>query len=323
MADPSPTPVSVFRAQIIDEEIAALSTFLTESGQALLGKPVDGSGIKNIVTWIVDLPHATLAERQRNEALIHVIDESGSSVRRLLANAVDHALALAAALRADESVTGAALTLSRAVLEAVLQACTILDPNVKPLTAILRALAYEIATVEGNEETAKALAKIATDEQKALATQNVDELHEWLGQHGFTRLRKGKDGRRTVKVGFQGAWSAIEFDATAAMKRYLFGEDYFYALQSGAAHSRGWLLSTTYLPDSPARRQTPGQIQLVALLPLLDASETLAKSVAFYAGTDATAVIEATHRRRIALIAGHGNPGSTISLAEYRARSRK
>jgi hypothetical protein len=310
-------------ADIIDQEMKAISEFMVKAGEVIDQRKVaDDSGLGKTMAWIRSLPTTTRRERDHAAGLGVIFDESESDLLRLIGNALDHAQTLVTALHAPVPPRGAALTLSRAILEAVLQVCTILDPHIRPSTALLRALAYEVATIEGNEETARVFGKLASDEQHRRSREAVDGLHAWLKKVGIDRGPKGTEGRRSVWVGLGGERVNIEFNATAAMKRYLDGEDYIYAVLSGAAHSRGWLLSTTFLPDDHEHVTTPEHNHLTATLPLLDASEALVKSIGYYTGLDAEPLIKKTHFRRRALLAGRtkGNGFSPMSVEDYRSK---
>lgn len=309
-------------ADLIDQEMGSVSDFVAEAGISFSKPAAAGSGVAQMAEWVETLPNGTDTERDLIVAYRAVVEESGGALLRLLGNASDHARALTTILRSPFAPMGSALTLSRGVLEAVLQVVTILDPHIRPRTAVLRALAYEVATVEGNEEASRAFRKMAREAQRTRAKESVDGLHEWLEKLGIERVQKGSGGRRTASLRFGGERSSIEFDVTAAMRRYLDGDEHSYALLSGAAHSRGWMLATTYLPDDEAKRTTPDQLHMVATLPLLDASEALVRGLGWYAGIDSEPLARKTHFRRRALLAAMGNEFSPMSLEDYRARTR-
>jgi hypothetical protein len=273
------------------------------------------------MTWIGSLPRTTRAQKRRDEAFLAVIDSTQGAMLRLLANALDHAATLSTALRSDRVVVGSALTLSRGALEALLQVCYVLDPKAAPRTALLRALAYELATIEGNEATAKVFGDMASRAQRERARVSVDGVHRWLTKSGFSR-GPAKNPRQSVWVGYEDARVSLKFNVTDAMRDYLFGEGFFYAVLSGAAHSRGWMLATSYLPDDAGHVTTPEQQALVSTIPLLDASEALVKSVAWYVGIDPTPTLNKTHVRRRALLTGRGTEFSPMSLEDYRGQKK-
>lgn len=312
-------PLPQLCADIVDQEIASLQRFLGLADLALMNDVVPGSGIDRLTEWLRALPRAERLQRKHSTGLLAVIDSSNGAIRRLLANALDHAQTLSGALRSGRPVAGSSLTLCRGALEAVLQICYVLDPNAAPRTAILRALAYEAATIEGNEATGDAFGDMARPEQLRQARESVDEFHRWLTRSGFSRGH-ARSPRQSTWVGVDDEHVNLRFNVTDAMRDYLFGEGYYYSVLSGAAHSRGWLLATSYLPDEAGHTTTEDQQVLIATVPLLDASETLATSVGFWTGLDHRPIVQKTHMRRRALLAGRGHDFSPMSLDDYRSQ---
>jgi hypothetical protein len=141
------------------------------------------------------------------------------------------------------------------------------------------------------------------EERLAKSRAAVDGMHHWLERGGFERGEASKNPRRSANIGYGGERVSLEFDATAATKRYLPDSDFIYGVLSGAAHSRGWFLGSVYGIDDEAAFITPlpDSYQACALS-FLALADAFTKTFCGHFGLDADSYLKTTHTRRRMLV---------------------
>jgi hypothetical protein len=249
------------------------------------------------------------ASPRRHEGLASIAESSIEDISRIIVGVDDHAAALEACLSADELLNTSLMTITRGLLEGVLQVCELLDPHISPALQVARGAAFRLDTIEGSERTLREFPDMVT-EGRTRQSDAVDGIHKWMADTGLILGKRRPGDRFSSYVELDGVRANLKFNVTDAAKRYLTGLSFAYPMLSGAAHSRGWYLSTAYPfageeGDFTSPEQTYSSVVLIAL----GASDALINATYAHAGVDPLPILKKTHTRRKALIAQLHNEG--------------
>jgi len=303
----------------LEQQIADTVEFVTRAEATLANLPFGDCARARTIEWLdevaVDAP-------QTAEAIKGILDEGVLAIARLLTSALDHAYGLRALLTDPRGLLSSPYGTARALLEAVLQACFILDPWIPPNDRVLRMLAYRVATVEGQLSTLDAFGKAADQTSRARITSAIEGLHGWLDRYGFGRDPEKRSVLATRRIGYRGRWVALEFNVTAAATKYMPNDSFFYAVLSGAAHGRGWFLAGHYGLDGGETGASRADVATSSALLTLSLSDALVEVLGRHVGVAYESVLRKTHRRRVMLSALPGTgPSLSVSFEDYHARA--
>lgn len=308
-------PVIRASRRVITQQIRDSTNLALDALSALNSEPVAGSGMARVLQWYSDLPTATVAETRYRDVVESMLELGSQNVAHLLMSAGDHARALEVALLDSRGLKASVITLVRGCLEAALQVCYLADAKVPPAIALLRACAFQLASAEGSETIAASFARALRTTERLQANQEaVDEIHEVVDAAGFERKL---DGRRSVNIGYDGKRANLDFDVTSATKRYLLHSEFIYGFLSGAAHSRGWFLGSTYDVINGHEVTPLPDLYQGATLSMLSIADAITKTLGEYFGLPIDPRLKATHARRHMLVR-IGNPHRDDIVGDYR-----
>jgi hypothetical protein len=300
--------------------------FMIAIGDSIETAPSEGSGRAAVNQWLSALPQKNQSEKRFKAAAYAIVDQGFENVLHLTASALDHAEALELCLQSNSGLAMSPNTLIRGLLEAALQICFILDPHLPPLTTMLRAAVFQLASVEGGEQTARLFsAQSAGAEQLRASSEAVDGIHAWLKTSGIERITKSPGARQTQSLRIGADRVNLEFDVTAATKRYLPDSPFIYGVLSGAAHSRGWFIGSIYGINDPDSGTPLPDTYAACVLTALTIADALTKSFGTHFGIDYEPELKATHLRRTMLVRINDPGGDDIALDHraYHAPHRK
>ncbi|MFJ8896682.1 hypothetical protein ACIRCZ_19020 [Leifsonia sp. NPDC102414] len=296
-------PVIRASRRAVTQQLRDSTSLLEEVLGGLAVPPVAGSGRQRLLEWCNDLPARTDAEARYRDAAATILIQGTENVAHLLMSTGDHARSLETTLLDGRAPRASVITLVRGCLEAALQVCFLMDSNVPPPATMLRAYAFQLASAEGNETIAASFASALRSTERLEQTREaVDGIHQWLDDAGFERKADSRNPRRTTNVGYGGKRVSLEFDVTAATNRYMPHAEYLYGVLSGAAHSRGWFISSIYdSRDTSEVTPLPELIQAAALSSLTIA-DPIIKTLGEHFGFPIETRLKATHARRHMLV---------------------
>ncbi|CAN5475794.1 hypothetical protein BH10ACT6_BH10ACT6_12710 [soil metagenome] len=299
------------------QEREALIALVVAAHASLEVDPVAESGRGRFVAWL------RAEEAQGSDQVAHweqldfeLIDD----VMIIGAGISDHLRALELCLVAGPPLQTSIVTLGRAIFEATVRLCYLLESSVSPAQHTLRAAAQWADKFESTERTARSYDH--DPQELAAIAERADEMHTALATMGFTRVAGGWNSRYTTNLGLQGEVANVSFNMTSAAKRYIAGVDFAWSVLSGAAHSKSWYINSAYGFDGEddSKITAPEETHALVLLLLFAASDAFVDAVCLWAGLNANALHDETHRRRIAVSQGiQSEMADFRSYAEYRA----
>lgn len=249
-----------------------------------------------------------------------VFKKSIGESERLLRAAADMAESIAILLEASGRSVVSPYVLSRSLGEGVMRLCYLLDPDVPPARTLLRMAVFQLATIEGNLETARAFGPDGADKEPEILA-NIATLHGWFADNGIERI-PGRRTPYTASLSLDGETENVRFNATAAYQRYMPFSAWSYNIGSGATHSRGWMLPSLVgtLEEGPLATTIENVVAVGNAV--LDAADALARVGARHAATDVDWFLRKTHLRRRGLVRLAGK-GSDVMVGhdEYAARA--
>lgn len=260
-------------------------------------------------------PRAADAEWLRREPhgdeLDGLLGFAANDVATLLRAADEQVRAIEVVLNADEMLPLPAMTLARAVHEAVVYVCWLTDAALTPAERVARAAAIALATAQGGHEVLPVIPS-DTAEEAARVREGFTGLQKLVERWGVTVTRP-KESEYASSVTYAGHKVPLKINATAASERYTPGTHYLWVTGSGATHARGWF---TRGLDGPWEN-----IVVMVTMPLLDLSDALIDAIHGYVGLDAGPLHVRTHVRRTVLIERF-RPGEAMAAYEEYAAKR-
>lgn len=244
--------------------------------------PSERSPAQDTRAWVETHP-----QRQRKALGVHV-EAIPWLVSEFARVADEHAAGLSIIVGSGEILPIAGTALVRAVQEAVLQACWLCDPDITPSQRALRSASSFMHMVEGGIGPLRQMPAGARD--LARMEPNARAARDYLRRGGFDVKVKGD---RVIGLELEGQKVGSSPNMTELTNRFLPGDEYLYALGSGAAHGRAWF--TRGLEGSSA------QMMQMVVLPILALHDALAGTCLRFVGLDPEMPLRETHRRRVAL----------------------
>jgi hypothetical protein len=291
--------------RVIQQERSAL-TRLAEDVRRECQEPDPQSPRGADVEWL----HRQDKTRVARLFVIHE-DALSDHLSGLVRAADEHATALELIIRSGESLAMPLFALVRAVHEAALNICWLLDPNIAPAVRNIRAA---VATLSSFERSVRALEDFPFSDASDLGTKReaMHEMRSYLEAAGFVLTQDGR-GRWTVNVKYEAEVQNVKFDATSAADQYTPGVRYLWTVGSGAAHSMQWFAKGV----DPSH----GNVDIAAVVSLLDVVDGVVDVVSAYVQIPADQLHRKTHMRRAALLGGDSDGRRMKGYDDY-ARDR-
>lgn len=231
-----------------------------------------------------------------------------------LASAEEHARGLKVIMTGDALLPLPAMTIGRAIYEAIVNTFWLIDPDVSTEQRLVR---WAGRLLHDSQEPPNALDSFGDADAAEREKERVVEGRE-LGQNLMRRAGfelKAKGGERsdeTRRVAYSGEESDLTPNVTRLVARFTPTEQSLWPLFSGATHSRGWLVEGIE-GDSAT-------FGVSVLTPLLDTSDALVIEVGRYFGLDPRPTLTKTHLHRRALLRlARPNDPMRASWDAYRA----
>lgn len=239
---------------------------------------------------------ADSARAAGNDGAIAAVGWGSEHVQRWAFSVQDHADTLLLLLRHQRLLPLPAWTVARAIFEAVLQTCWLLDAEVSSEERIARAATVLPASL--NESIALLERFGRSQEEIEEKRQTRVELERVLIRDGFRIDRAlDKKGRPTDAIGrvwFGGKSASTRNNITQLALKYMPDDPWLYGLLSGAAHSKPWLLSG--LSDD-----TDETVRSL-VMPLLPMSDAYTRAWCDYFALDAEPHLRARRTRLVAML---------------------
>lgn len=195
----------------------------------------------------LDAINAAPPDRQEVQGRIHATMIEGAHLALL--NAEDHVLALEGDVVRDPAPIWSPLTLCRAVLEATVVTCHLLDPSITITARLARIAALWLDDSSLAERSARTFGSVPAEGVQKYGQFKLSEL----ATGGFSVERDAKN--RPVRIRFGDATAPLGLNITdEATKLLPAGMPSPYRLGSGAAHSRPWLLEMSVTKTSDGDR---------------------------------------------------------------------
>lgn len=276
------------------------------------GERRDGAGVTALDAWILDHEH--------REFFRAVFGQNIETVEQLLGSAEDNAYALLAVLRSGRRPTTSLFVLERAITEALLKVCWLLDGTKAPERTLVRMMVVQADAIEGNLTAAEAFGPAGADDARQ-ARENIAAFHRMLDEHGFVRSpSKRPEISSSVKLGLSSGETA-RFNVTDAARAYMRLAPWQWHLSSGAAHGHPWMIAsmigTTTKDAAPNAHEDACHAVAGNLFELADA---LADAASTHTGVDVVWFHKAIHRRRTALTVHQRGNTPSVGYEEYRSR---
>lgn len=250
----------------------------------------------------VGLWGADNARAAGNDGATAAVAWGSGHVQRWAFSVRDHADALLLLLRHQRLLPLPAWTLARAIFEAVLQTCWLLDAEVSSEARIARAASVLPGSLN---ESIVLLQRFGRSQEEEIEEkrQTRAELERVLTCDGFrvdhVLDKKGRPTDAIGRVWFGGESASTRNNMTQLALKYMPEDPWVYGLLSGAAHSKPWLL--TGLSDD-----TDETIRSL-VMPLLPMSDAYTRAWCGYFALDAEPYLRARRPRLVALLE-HGSP---------------
>jgi len=273
----------------------------------------DGSGVARLDEWMLAHPHRDFLRGA-------IFGTNMETVERLLRSCRDLTTGLALALDANGELRTSLFVLQRALGEAVMRLCYIMDAEVPPARSLARMAAYQIESIEGNLAAADSFGSHAVEEAVRIKAA-ILELQRRLAKGGFELTPDTRRPTLTAAVTLDGQRENIKFNATDAFKKYVPGSSWQWELGSGVTHSRGWMLSSI-VPT--VETEAPGTvIDLVVGVGLVvfDLADAVARVAFSHTGVDVDWFLKKVHSRRRGAISWTSSHPNLVGHVEYASRS--
>lgn len=277
----------VLAGRVLAQQVRHL-TLLLQAAVALVGDPAEYTPAR------ADFDH--ISGHPRREDLLGLRWWAHVAVQRNLSSADEHQRGLRLVVTGDELLPLPAMALGRAIYEAVINTCWLVDADV---TTEQRLARWAGRLLDDTQEPPNALDSFgdvdAAREEKTRVTGGRDLGQRLMRRAGFElTLKGGPRSDETRQVVYRGEVSRLTPQVSELVPRFTPNQQFLWPLFSGATHGRGWLVGSI-----------EGDAQLIlasVLTPLLDTSDALAIEVARYFGLDARPMLNRTHLHRQALL---------------------
>ncbi len=230
-----------------------------------------------------------------------------------LASAEEHVRGLKLIVTGEELLPLPAMTIGRAIYEAIINTLWLIDADVSTEQRLAR---WAGRLLHDTQEPPNALDSFgdaeASNREKARVVGGRALGQTLMRRAGFELTSKSGDrSDETRQVSYRGEVSGLTPKVTHLVARFTPNQQSLWPLFSGAAHSRGWLVEG--LAGDAAT------IVASVLTPLLDTCDALAIEVSSYFGLDPRPILRKTHMHRQALLR-QARPRDALvaGWAEYR-----
>ena len=219
-----------------------------------------------------------------------------------------YAQAITSLLTADSMLPLPATSMVRSIHEGALALAGLVDSSLSPQERIARMGAFQLENAQGALNALAAFGVDYRDEEQEVR-EKLTMRHAYMQAAGFKIHFKPSKPLLADAVTWEGAKSSLQVNVTAASSLYMPKSHYSWVLGSGATHCRLW-----YSEGLSGEWET---VVVGAVAPLLDISDLLVDKLLGYLGVDGTALHEATHRRRRALLGRVSRGDTQSSYADY------
>lgn len=279
-----------FVARLLRQTVRDLRDLVQAAADAGAERPL-GAGVTALTEWALAHEHAEFFHGV-------VFDQSISATERLVRAAEDAAEGLITLLESDREHRTALMSLERVVSEATMRLCYMLDSNQPPPRIALRILAVMVDSIEGNRRAGLAFGSAGNVDQ---IEGSITGLHEMLERFEVERTPHKTDRFTTINVRLEGLTENVQFNATEAFARYLPNTPWQWNVSSGAAHSRGWMLSTLVDTSREPALTSYEDVCLAVGLTMLEVADAIVNTATGHTGVDVEALRGAIHRRRFGM----------------------
>jgi hypothetical protein len=271
-----------------------------------------------------DLPAATprtelhefVSTHEHGDLLKGVVLQSKIDMERSIRGVADLLEGIITLLESGGKSVVSTMALARSAGESVLRFCHIHDPNETPSRTLTRMAAYQLESVEDNLHTAEAFGEHGTDDA-AEVRESIAAVHLQLEGSGFKRL-PGKRPERTINITFLGETENVNFNVTAAFKKYLVVGYWNWALGSGATHGRGWFLPHIIGTFDEPPLMGRDEVAVTVTLQILELADSFAVALGGHTGSDIDEYQRKIHQRRVGVLAASSEQiVQPISHREY------
>ncbi|QCB92631.1 hypothetical protein [Cellulomonas shaoxiangyii] len=277
-------PLARLAERVVLQERDAYGKLFAAASAAAEGA---GSGL-----WAVDQQRAAGID-----GAVAALSWASDHVQRWSFSVRDHADTLLLLLRHQKLLPVPAWTVSRAIMEAVLQTCWLLDAEASSETRIARAASILPAVLNESIVLLERFGSSVVDELEEKRQARAD-LECVLTQDGF-RVERATDkhGQVTDAIGrvwFAGQSASTRNNITQLAAKYVPDDPWLYGLFSGAAHAKPWLLMGLSDDVDEAIRSL--------VLPLLPISDAYSRALCGYFDLDAEPYVRARRTRLVAMV---------------------
>jgi hypothetical protein len=268
--------------------IAAAATQARDS----FGDPPAGSAALRDQEWA--------RQHEHKDTVVAAFAESAGTVASLLSAADEYSRGIMALLDDDRMLALPAMSCVRAIHDASLRICSLVDPGISAEARLTRLAADFLATVQGGIPLLRIFNESLGDSgdlQRGLNGRDGAVEH-FVGVGLEVKLKRNGDAIY-VRCGTNVA--DVNVKSTELSLTYTPRIHYAWGLNSGATHSNPWLTQGF---------SGPWPQMLVSMISqLLDISDALATNLLGYVGLPADEVHRCTHTRRLLLMDRYGRDG--------------
>lgn len=279
--------IDVLVQRLIDQQLDRLRAYLLQAHE-LVAHPTDGTVAR------ADLGHVNASPNATELAGLHWWAHR-SAILNVHA-AAEHLMGVRAILSSGELLPLPAMAAGRAVYEAVIQTCWLLDVEVSVEQRVAR---WAGRLLHDTQEPPNALDTFgeaeAVEHEKSVMVEGRALGQQLMTEAGFQLLAKGGDrADETRHVSYHGAVSQLTPNISDFVARFTPDQQSLWTLFSGANHSRGWLVAGI---EGHAE-----ELVTSILTPLIDTGDALAVEVGRYFGLNPRDVVTRLHRHRGVLL---------------------
>lgn len=283
----SPRSVKELAALMISSERVAYRAML-EAGKKVLKDEEALSTRRSDQDWV------RTHYNDRSPALLGLLNKSLQNALDSLFIMDEYAESILLLLKQEDLLAYPATSMSRSIHEAALVLCRTFDSGLTTNERLVRMAALDLKSQNGALSAFRSFSG-PPDENETRLVEHIQQLVSYLESAGFAIHRKRANPDLLTGVSWNGIRENLEQDGTTAASRIYTPDIHFnWVIGSGATHSKIWYRQG--LND-----QTDTSISAL-ILPLLDLSRTLTKTLSTYFGIDATEAIDKTSMRMRALL---------------------
>jgi hypothetical protein len=281
-----PRSVGELAALVITSERAAYRAMLGAGERVLQDK-------KTPSTRHADEAWVRTHYDDQSPALVGLLNKSLQNALDSLSIMDEYAESVLLLLKQEKLLAYPAISMSRSIHEGALVLCRTFDSGLTTDERLVRMAALDLKTPHGALAAFRSFSE-APGEDETRLVEHIQQLATYLESAGFELHRKRANPDLLTGVSWNGIRENLEDGTTAASRTYTPDIHFNWVIGSGAAHSKIWYQQG--LEDST-------DTSICALvLPLLDLSRILTKTLSIYFGIDATEAIDKTSMRMKALL---------------------